>query len=52
MRIYRIGIFATAVLSSILVAAWPLNAANAQAYWGYGAGHQRVDSFRDKDEND
>jgi hypothetical protein len=28
--------FAAAALALFLVAAWPVNAANAQAYWGYG----------------
>jgi hypothetical protein len=40
MRIYRIGIFATAALASILVVVWPVNAAYAQAYWGYGVGNR------------
>jgi hypothetical protein len=41
MRIQRIGMFAAAAaLASILVAAWPVNAANAQAYWGYGVGNR------------
>jgi hypothetical protein len=36
MRIQHIGMLAAAVL----VAAWPVNAANAQAYWGYGVGNR------------
>jgi hypothetical protein len=37
MRIQRIGMLAAAgALALFLVAAWPVNAANAQAYWGYG----------------
>jgi hypothetical protein len=28
--------FVTIALAFFLVAAWPVNAANAQAYWGYG----------------
>jgi hypothetical protein len=41
MRIHRIGmVAAAAALASILVAAWPMNAANAQAYWGYGVGNR------------
>ena len=33
MRIQRIGMLAA-------VASWPVNAAHAQAYWGYGAGNR------------
>jgi hypothetical protein len=36
----RIGMFAAAALALFLVAAWPVNAANAQAYWGYGVGNR------------
>lgn len=37
----RIGVFAAVTaLALFLQAAWPVNAANAQAYWGYGVGYQ------------
>jgi hypothetical protein len=36
----RIGMFAAAALALFLVAVWPVNAANAQAYWGYGVGNR------------
>ena len=39
MRIQSIGMVTTAAaLALFLLAAWPVNAANAQAYWGYGVG--------------
>jgi hypothetical protein len=43
MRIQRIGMLAAAAaLALFLVAAWPVNAANAQAYWGYRVGNPGV----------
>lgn len=36
------GMFVASALALILVAVWPLNAAKAQAYWGYGVGCQGV----------
>ena len=33
--------FAAAALALFLAAAWPVNAANAQAYCGYDVGYQR-----------
>jgi hypothetical protein len=40
MKIH-IGMLAVAAaLALFLVAAWPVNAADAQAYWGYRAGYQ------------
>jgi hypothetical protein len=35
----RIEMFAAAALALLLVAAWPVNAPKAQAYWGYGVGY-------------
>ena len=40
MKIQCIGMFTAAVLALFLVAAWPVNAANAQAYWGYDVGYR------------
>jgi hypothetical protein len=40
MKIQCIGMFAAAALALFLVAAWPVNAANAQAYWGYDVGYR------------
>jgi hypothetical protein len=41
MRIHRIGLWAeAAALALFLVAAWPVKAVYAQAYWGYGAGNR------------
>jgi hypothetical protein len=40
MRIQRIGMLAAAGLALFLVAARPVNAANAQSYWGYGVGNR------------
>jgi hypothetical protein len=45
MRIRRIGMLAAAALASILVAAWPVDAAYAQAYWDYGIGYEGASGY-------
>ena len=42
MRIYRIGMFATAALALFSVVPWPVNAANLQSYWEYGVGKREI----------
>ena len=39
---------AMAAIALFLVAALPVNAANAQAYWGYGAGYQGGQDWQGK----
>ena len=40
MKIQCIGMFAAAGTCFVFSGAWPVNPANAQAYWGYGVGYQ------------